>query len=317
MVDPVVGPGFVWGPMSPRGGRGLMHRTGRRRKAASWRRRNGVILRSLTFRSGTSVFDPEGVSLVITFDDVRRFATAFPEVEEFTHFRFGQPVFKIYEYVWRPGPRKSLIGLWVDLAEVSAERVQELVEHAWRNKAPSERCPLTTPKNAVGGGETCRHSGSGSRKRRRHDRRAADGAVVISGVRTRAGTGVRAPAPTAVVAMDWLGRWVNAGGSGALLLLCGDVQLVVTFQLGALVVLRLIGLKLVGVALDVVLPTFLVRMQGGVGEGFFVGFGISLGVWHDSLPCLNRDLDGRAVMRELPRGGGGTPSEPGRVWRRV
>lgn len=41
-----------------------------------------------------------------------------------------------YEEVWRPGARKSLVGLRVDLAKVSQERVQELVEHAWRNKAP-------------------------------------------------------------------------------------------------------------------------------------------------------------------------------------
>jgi len=41
-----------------------------------------------------------------------------------------------YEEVWRPGARKSLVGLRVDLAKVSEERVQELVEHAWRNKAP-------------------------------------------------------------------------------------------------------------------------------------------------------------------------------------
>ncbi len=109
---------------------------------------------------------------MITLDDVRRFATALPEVEEFNHFRFGQPVFKVrgkpfaggggskgeatavfsvsqeeaatavaddpatYEEVWRPGARKSLVGLRVDLAKVSEERVQELVEHAWRNKAP-------------------------------------------------------------------------------------------------------------------------------------------------------------------------------------
>ncbi|MDQ2761344.1 MAG: MmcQ/YjbR family DNA-binding protein [Actinomycetota bacterium] len=109
---------------------------------------------------------------MITLDDVRRFSNAFPEVEEFTHFRFGQPVFKVagkpfaggagskgettavfsvsqeeaakavaddpaaYEEVWRPGARKSLVGLRVDLAKVSEERVQELVEHAWRNKAP-------------------------------------------------------------------------------------------------------------------------------------------------------------------------------------
>jgi hypothetical protein len=30
---------------------------------------------------------------VITFEDIRRFATAFPEVEEFTHFRV--PGFKV------------------------------------------------------------------------------------------------------------------------------------------------------------------------------------------------------------------------------
>ena len=35
---------------------------------------------------------PRGLA-VITLDDVRRFSNAFPEVEEFTHFRFGQPVF--------------------------------------------------------------------------------------------------------------------------------------------------------------------------------------------------------------------------------
>lgn len=109
---------------------------------------------------------------MITLDDVRGFATAFPEVEESTHFRFGQPVFRvagkpfaggggskgetsavfsvnqqeaatavaddpaIYEEIWRPGARKSLVGLRVDLGKVSKERVKELVEHAWRNTAP-------------------------------------------------------------------------------------------------------------------------------------------------------------------------------------
>jgi hypothetical protein len=42
----------------------------------------------------------------------------------------------IYEEVWRPGATRSLVGLRVDLAKVSAEHAQELVEHAWRNKAP-------------------------------------------------------------------------------------------------------------------------------------------------------------------------------------
>lgn len=37
---------------------------------------------------------------------------------------------------WRPGAGRSLVGIRVVLAEVSEERVRELVEHAWRNKAP-------------------------------------------------------------------------------------------------------------------------------------------------------------------------------------
>lgn len=105
---------------------------------------------------------------MITIDDIRRFATAFPEVEEFTHFRL--PAFKVrgkafagvekgeatavfsisqaeaatavaddaatYEEVWRTAATKSFVGLRVDLAKVSEERIRELVEHAWRNKAP-------------------------------------------------------------------------------------------------------------------------------------------------------------------------------------
>jgi hypothetical protein len=107
---------------------------------------------------------------VITLDDIRRMATAFPDVEEFTHFRLRVPGFKVmgkafagmekgettavfsisheeaatavaddpatYEEVWRPGATKSFLGVRVDLAKVSEGRVQELVEHAWRNKAP-------------------------------------------------------------------------------------------------------------------------------------------------------------------------------------
>jgi hypothetical protein len=74
---------------------------------------------------------------VITLDDIRRLATAFPEVEEFTHFRIRVPP-ATYEEVWRPGATKSFVGLRVDLAKVSEERVQELVEHAWRNKASTQ-----------------------------------------------------------------------------------------------------------------------------------------------------------------------------------
>jgi hypothetical protein len=106
---------------------------------------------------------------VITIEDIRRFATAFPQVQETTHFRLQQPVFKVngktfagmdkggrsvvvcisqteaaaivardsvgYEEVWRPGAR-SFVGLRVTFADVPAERVQELLEQAWRTRAP-------------------------------------------------------------------------------------------------------------------------------------------------------------------------------------
>jgi hypothetical protein len=107
---------------------------------------------------------------VITIEDIRRFATALPDVEEFTHFRFRVPGFKVagkafaglekghrtavfsisqeeaakavaedpgtYEEVWRTAAARSFVGVRVDLAKASNKRVQELVEHAWRNKAP-------------------------------------------------------------------------------------------------------------------------------------------------------------------------------------
>lgn len=105
---------------------------------------------------------------VPTPDDVRRLATAMPEVEEYAHF--GLPAFKVrkkpfagaekggrtavfsvsreeaaaavaadpevYEEVWRTAAQKVWVGLRVDLARVTGARVAELVEHAWRNKAP-------------------------------------------------------------------------------------------------------------------------------------------------------------------------------------
>lgn len=105
---------------------------------------------------------------MITLDDIRRIATAFPEVEETTHFRLpgfkvrGKPfagvekgaataVFSVgqdeaakavaedpatYEEVWRTAATKIFVGLRVDLAKVSEDRVRDLVERAWRNKAP-------------------------------------------------------------------------------------------------------------------------------------------------------------------------------------
>ncbi|MPZ89199.1 MAG: MmcQ/YjbR family DNA-binding protein [Nitriliruptorales bacterium] len=104
---------------------------------------------------------------MITLDDIRGYATVLPDVEEKTHFRLpgfrvrdklfahlekdkthaivcvGQAEAKaaaandpdVYEEVWRSN-RGIFVGLRVDLSKVSAGRVRELVEHAWRNKAP-------------------------------------------------------------------------------------------------------------------------------------------------------------------------------------
>ncbi|MFI7035505.1 MmcQ/YjbR family DNA-binding protein [Microbispora rosea] len=103
-------------------------------------------------------------------DDIRRWATALPEVEEVSHFRFHVPVFKVrgrtflgmgrdettavfcvgeqqavdasqadpsaYEALRRPDARKSFLGLQVELGGVPAERVRSLVEEAWRQQAP-------------------------------------------------------------------------------------------------------------------------------------------------------------------------------------
>lgn len=107
---------------------------------------------------------------MISIDAIRRIALALPEVEEISHHRFRVPVFKVkgttfaglgrdeasavfrvsqeeaaaaaaadpdtYEAVRRPDARKSFLGLQVDLASVSEDRVRELVDHAWRERAP-------------------------------------------------------------------------------------------------------------------------------------------------------------------------------------
>lgn len=105
---------------------------------------------------------------MVTAEALRRFATAFPEVTEFTHHLHEQPGFKVrgtsfaglekgahtavfsvaedeavaalaadpetYEEVRRPNG--SWIGLRADLTRVSEDRVRELLTHAWRNRAP-------------------------------------------------------------------------------------------------------------------------------------------------------------------------------------
>ena len=40
----------------------------------------------------------------------------------------------VYQEVWRDG--RIFVGLRVDLAKVTEKRMQELIEHAWRNRAP-------------------------------------------------------------------------------------------------------------------------------------------------------------------------------------
>jgi hypothetical protein len=107
---------------------------------------------------------------MVTTEDIRRFATALPGVEESTHHVFKVPVFRVggtafaglnrgettavfsiahedaqaavaddpgtYAEVWRPGGRRSFVGLRVDLSKVAPDHVHNLVERAWRNKAP-------------------------------------------------------------------------------------------------------------------------------------------------------------------------------------
>jgi hypothetical protein len=107
---------------------------------------------------------------VTTTDEIRRWATALPEVEETSHFRFHVPVFKVRgrtflgmgkdettavfcvseqeadnaaaadpatcEAVRRLDARRSFLGLQVDLGDVSEERIRCLVENAWRQQAP-------------------------------------------------------------------------------------------------------------------------------------------------------------------------------------
>ena len=114
-----------------------------------------------------AVAAPEaGSPSMITLADIRSYAMALPEVVEKPHFRL--PGFRVadkllahlekgdehaivcveeaeaktaaadqpdvYEEVWRNG--RIFVGLRVDLAKVTSKRMQELIEHAWRNRAP-------------------------------------------------------------------------------------------------------------------------------------------------------------------------------------
>jgi hypothetical protein len=107
---------------------------------------------------------------MIGTDDIRRWATALPEVDETSHARFHVPVFKVHgrtflglgqdettavfcvseqeadgaatadpdrcTAVRRQDARKSFLGLEVKLTDVSGECIRNLVERAWRQQAP-------------------------------------------------------------------------------------------------------------------------------------------------------------------------------------
>lgn len=104
---------------------------------------------------------------MITLDDIRAYATSLPEVEEKSHFNL--PGFRVRDKLFvhlekdathaivcvsqaeaataaagNPGLYEEVsrrngeifVGLRVDLSDVPAPVVQQLVENAWRNKAP-------------------------------------------------------------------------------------------------------------------------------------------------------------------------------------
>jgi hypothetical protein len=107
---------------------------------------------------------------VTTTDDLRRWATELPEVRETSHFRFRVPVWKVRDRTFlgmgqgettavfcvseqeaneaeaadpsscqavrRMDARRSFLGLRVELAKISQERIRGLVEKAWRQQAP-------------------------------------------------------------------------------------------------------------------------------------------------------------------------------------
>jgi hypothetical protein len=63
-----------------------------------------------------------------TPEEIRRWAMAWPEVEETSHFRFRSPVFKVRG--------RTFLGLQVHLGGLPPERIRSLVEEAWHQQAP-------------------------------------------------------------------------------------------------------------------------------------------------------------------------------------
>ena len=117
---------------------------------------------------------------MIRLADIRTYAMALPDVAEKPHFRL--PGFRVadkllthlergdahaivcvgqaeaaaaaadqpdvYEEVRRNG--RIFVGLRVDLAKVTDKRMQELIEHAWRNRAPKRLVADYDSRPAVG-----------------------------------------------------------------------------------------------------------------------------------------------------------------------
>lgn len=116
---------------------------------------------------------------------------ALPEIDETSHFRFRAPVWKVrgttfpgmgkdettamfcvseqeadeaaasdpgtYACIRRQDARRSFLGLQVELASISRERIRELAENAWRHQAPGrlaaehdQRAPVVSPVPAAG-----------------------------------------------------------------------------------------------------------------------------------------------------------------------
>lgn len=120
---------------------------------------------------------------MILLADIRSYAMALPDVVEKPHFRLpgfrvadkllvhlekgdthaivcvGQEEARtaaanepdIYQEVWRNG--RIFVGLRVDLASVTKKRMRELIEHAWRNRAP-KRLVAEYDNRSAGGSST-------------------------------------------------------------------------------------------------------------------------------------------------------------------
>jgi hypothetical protein len=87
---------------------------------------------------------------MITFDDMRGYAMVLPEVEEKSHFRL--PGFRVADKLLahlEKGDKHAIVCVSQDEAKAASaekpdvyqevwrdKRMQELIEHAWRNRAP-------------------------------------------------------------------------------------------------------------------------------------------------------------------------------------